>query len=368
MKKVLKIVGLLGLAGIGIGGFWYFQSLKIDGDPLLTACWPVDLYDDVTGEKVVGVEDMDFDLLTGTIFMSAYDRRAVAREIREGKVTTQGGIYTINVSNITDEASLKVADLSREFKEAGNEFRPHGIYFFRIWGIEGFIIINRRFNRRNGEMTFSSVIESFRYSENEIEHTDTIVNPNFCDLYDIVPSENVLFVTDVDENCEDENMGKGGSLLMIEEDGTALDVQDSLAFPNGLAVLKRQEENILAVALTRGKSIQLYKVEDNTLTETIYLPIAPDNLTVDEHDNLYVAGFPNLLDHYFYMKGWFGVEKSPSAAYRISPETYQQTLLFKDNGTMISGATVALRAGDYLILGSAWDDHIVICSGMDGLD
>jgi len=68
------------------------------------------------------------------------------------------------------------------------------------------------------------------------------------------------------------------------------------------------------------------------------------------------------------MQGWLGVKKSPSAAYRISPEDYKQTLLFKDDGSMISGATVALRAGDYLLLGSAWDDNIAICEGMNGLD
>ena len=68
------------------------------------------------------------------------------------------------------------------------------------------------------------------------------------------------------------------------------------------------------------------------------------------------------------MKGWFGVKKSPSAAYRISPDDYAQELLFKDDGAMISGATVAQRAGDYLILGSGWDDNIAICSGMEAVD
>ena len=61
MKKVLKGLGVLAIGGFAIGLIWYFQSLKIDGDPLLTTCWAVDIYDDVTGEKVVGAEDLDFD-------------------------------------------------------------------------------------------------------------------------------------------------------------------------------------------------------------------------------------------------------------------------------------------------------------------
>ena len=129
-------------------------------------------------------------------------------------------------------------------------------------------------------------------------------------------------------------------------------------------------ENRVVISDTFNRSILFYDENNKEInpTKNISLQGGPDNLTKDFRENLYVTIFPNLLGYYFYMKSWLGVEKSPSAAYRISPETYEQTLLFKDDGDMISGATVALRAGDYLILGSGWDDHIAICPGMDGLD
>ncbi|MCH7806031.1 MAG: hypothetical protein IH995_02650 [Proteobacteria bacterium] len=365
MKKFLKIAGVLFLGAIGIGLIWYFQSLKIDGEPLLTACWGVEVYDDLTGEKVVGVEDLDFDPATGTIFMSAYDRRAVAREIEAGKVTTQGGIYTINISDITEEGILKVTDISREFKEAGNEFRPHGFVFVPETYPE-IIAINRLYSYSDSKLSVAPAFLGFELLDGNWVHTRQVILEGVCDPYDVLKTGAMLIpmmmFTDVTGKCEGGNYSQG--VVKIYAGKKPDIVINDLSFPNGIVATRK----FFAVAQTRDDSILIFESEDTEESKKIKLPIAPDNLTVDQDDNLYVAGFPNLIDYYFYMKSWMGVNKSPSAAYRISPETYEQTLLFKDNGSMISGATVALRAGDYLILGSGWDDNIAICSGMDGLD
>ena len=362
MKKFLKIVRVLFLGAIGIGVIWYFQSLKIDGDPLLTACWGVEVYDDVTGEKVVGVEDLDFDPESGTIFMSAYDRRAVAREIDEGKVTTQGGIYTINVLDITDATSLQVTDISRDFKEAGNEFRPHGIWVGSSKEGIRVIAINRKYERRLEDVILVPSFESFSSAFGKMTHVGDVSFEGVCNPNDLAIAY-ILIFTDLTGNCSGSWFGTGGVVKANNGNETST-VVENLSFPNGIVITK----NLMAVSLTTKNIIQFQFNQNKTSKENIKLPIAPDNLTVDQDDNLYVAGFPNLIDYYFYMNGWFGVEKSPSAAYRISPEDYALELLFKDNGTMISGATVALRAGDYLILGSGWDDNIAICSGMDEFD
>ena len=360
MKKFLKIAGVLFLGAIGIGLIWYFQSLKVEGEPLLTACWGVEVYDDLTGEKVVGVEDLDFDPESGTIFMSAYDRRAVAREIEAGKVTTQGGIYTLQVSDITDATSLQVTDISRDFKEAGNEFRPHG---FELGG--GLLSsINRVYQTNEGENLLKPEIVYFIKFDGVWRHLGTEKPENICDPYDVILITDGIALlglyTDVTGNCD----GGWGQPKGAIKKGDEI-VLDNLSFPNGIVRLGLKE---IVVTETGNSSVKFFDLDNPNDQYDISLPIAPDNLTVGMKNNLYVAGFPNLLDYYFYMNGWLGVEKSPSAAYRISPEDYALELLFKDNGTMISGATVALRAGDYLILGSGWDDNIAICSGMDEFD
>ena len=374
MKRFLKIVGVLFLAGIGIGAIWYQQSLKIEGEALLTACWSIDLYDDVSGEKVVGVEDLDFDPETGTIFMSAYDRRAVAREIEGGEVTTQGGIYTIKVSDITDAGTLQITDISRAYKELGNEVRPHGISFYRK-NFPGLLVINRLFMKEDDEIGIWPIFENFEISpEGNLKFKFILLKEQVCSPNDLVSGEQIgIYISDDGRNCNRklahlrEKSGLGEGFIYNSYKGESRFFGTELSFPNGMALIN-SDEFYLAVALTRDEVIKFYDPISFQIISEIELPIAPDNLTVDENDNLYVAGFPNLIDYYFYLRGWLGVEKSPSVAYRISPEDYSQELLFKDDGEMISGATVALRAGDYLILGSAWDDNIAICSGMDGLD
>ncbi|MCH8081572.1 MAG: hypothetical protein IID52_04225 [Proteobacteria bacterium] len=368
MKKFLKIAGVLFLGAIGIGVIWYFQSLKIEGDPLLTACWGVEVYDDLTGEKVVGVEDLDFDPATGTIFLSAYDRRAVAREIDEGKVTTQGGIYTINVSDITDATSLQVTDISRAFKEAGNEFRPHGFSLGVLDEQKMLMVINRTVQTGDNILIVPKILLFSLYSEKlNLEHS--FESKGYCDLYDVVFKSYEIVATNDLSRCYDlqNNNLKRGELIPYYENVVPTLISSS-DLPNGIAYWG---ESKLVYSETKNKELIVIDFSNggfDFLYEFIKTKGFPDNLTVDETNNLIVAVFPNLIDYFFFMKSWIGVNKSPSAAYRISPETYEQTLLFKDDGAMISGATVALRAGDYLILGSGWDDHIAICSGMDGLD
>jgi len=366
MKKVLKIIGLLfGMVLIGFG-VWYYLALDVDGEPVLTACQAVDLYDDVTGEKIVGVEDMDFDYETGTIFMSAYDRRAVAREIGEGKVTTQGGIYSLKVTGLTDAPSLTVTDISRIFKKAGFEFRPHGILFRPGNGFSEVLAINRTFEEEDNAIVMKPGFVFFR-NENSLwikygsEEFNGVCDPN--DLAVIPMGLPFIGFSDIEGTCEKGHLNTSGVIKILKKDGPETIFKD-LNFPNGMV----SNKNYFAFAISRDNQVNLFAGENYAEGKTVSLPIAPDNLTVDDDDNLYVAGFPNLLDYYFYMQGWLGVKKSPSAAYRISPEDYKQTLLFKDDGSMISGATVALRAGDYLLLGSAWDDNIAICEGMNGLD
>ncbi len=369
IKKVLKGLGVLAAGGLAIGIVWYFQALKVDGDPLLKTCWAVDIYDDVTGEKVVGAEDLDFDPETGTVFLSAYDRRAVAREIEAGNVTTQGGIYTFKVSDITDASTMQVTDISRGFKQAGNEFRPHGFVFFNPLHTltPSLLVINRLYSIEDGQIKMKPAFSGFTNEFHIWVSNGTVVPEGVCDPYDLVLTP-AMFIrefifTDVTGNCEGGMFNSKGEIRILLTERPRV-IIDNLVFPNGI-ILGR---DLLFVSQTTDHSLLIISGDKIEKIGKIKLPIAPDNLTMDENDNLYVAGFPSLLDYFYYMKGWFGVKKSPSAAYRISPDDYRQDLLFKDDGTMISGATVALRAGDYLILGSGWDDNIAICSGMNRLD
>ena len=362
MKKGIKIAGGAALGALAIGAGLYVNALSVPGKALLTQCRAANLIDRETGQKVAGAEDMDFDPLTGTIFISAYDRRAVARERAAGNVTTQGGIYALALSGISEAEILPVRDLTRDFK-AANAFRPHGIAFARDADGPFLVAINRLYYPGEGSPVLATTFEEFRFSPAGLTHAATRRVEGVCDPYDLTAMDAehgaVFAFTDVARRCEGGWFTTAGS-VWAERDGTASRIAEGLSFPNGIALVG---DNLL-VAETRNRA--LVKLSPDGTRTTVPLPIGPDNLTGGDGAIL-VAGFPNLLDYYFYLQGWLGFEKSPSAAYRFDPKTRDLQLLFKDDGSLISGATVALRAGNYLLLGSAWDDHIAVCSGLDGV-
>lgn len=361
MKKRLKLAGAAALGALLIGGGLYANALRIPGEPLLTRCWTAELIDKDTGQKVVGAEDMDFDPVTGAIFISAYDRRAVAREIAAGKVTTQGGIYALNVSDISGAAILPVRDLTRDYKTA-HEFRPHGIAFARDGEAPLVVAINRLYANGKGAPVLDTAFEEFRFSDSGMAHAATRRVEGVCDPYDIAATgggEALGFAfTDVARRCQGGWFTTAGS-VWAGLDGMAARIAEGLSFPNGIVA----DGGNLFVAETRSHA--LVKIGPDGTRTTFSLPVGPDNITDGGARGILIAGFPNLLDYYFYLQGWLGVGKSPSAAYRFDHEKQELRLLFKDDGSLISGATVALRAGDYLLLGAAWDDHIALCSGLD---
>jgi len=366
--KIARVFTLI-LVFVGFYAYFnYFNSLKFKEDAKLTTCWGVELFDDVTGEKVIGVEDFDYAAATETLFLSAYDRRAVAREGDAGQVSTQGGIYTLNVLDLGQTEIMKVHDITRAYKVAGNAFHPHGIYVDAA-GI-GLLAINRRgFDpeefSKNPDL--APVFVNFINTGDEWAFNEIFEPDGVCDPYDVVfqgAGFVVSFIySDVTGACREGGTNTDGA-VKIYANGVVTPIAEDLNFPNGLA----RTRDYLVVSETRNDMVHFIGLDRSKKPKSLELPIAPDNLTVDEDGKLYVAGFTNLIDYYFYMKEWLFVGKSPSAVIRIEPqEKYKQTLMFKDDGEMISGATVAQRAGDFLVIGSAWDDNIALCEGMDGL-
>jgi hypothetical protein len=350
------------LGALAIGAGLYANALRISGEPLLRQCWPVELVDQATGQKVVGAEDMDFDPASGTIFISAYNRRAVAGERHAGDVTTQGGIYTLSLAALTPRAALPVIDRTEAFR-AGHDFRPHGFAFGRDAEGAWLWVINRLYEPADGRLAPRPVFETFRLAPEGWLHAETRDIAGMCDPYDVamLPGREGGFAfTDVTRRCDGGWFATRGALWL--SDGAPRALAEGLAFPNGIAVVGER----LLVAETRGHALAVFDLSGRSAGKDIPLPIGPDNLTADG-DGVLVAGFPNLLDYYFYLQGWLGIRKTPSAAYRLSLKGGMLALLFKDDGALISGATVALRAGNYLLLGSAWDDHVAVCSGMGGI-
>ncbi|HXV73415.1 MAG TPA: hypothetical protein VD713_01670, partial [Sphingomonadales bacterium] len=263
MKQSMKIAGGIALGALALAAGLYVSALRVPGEPLLKKCWAADLIDRATGEKIVGAEDMDFDPVTGTIFISAYDRRAVAHEIAAGKVTVQGGIYALNVADLTNAAALPVSDLTHDLKR-GQPFLPHGFALQRKENGAGLYVINRVYAPQTKEkLHLVAFIEALDWNGSSLLRAHSLYSTDLCHPNDLAPYAEGFLITNDRAAC-----GVGAALwealtetntgFIMAFGGSAFSkAVEGLAFPNGIALAADGEEWI--AALTRGKSLARFR-------------------------------------------------------------------------------------------------------------
>jgi hypothetical protein len=322
----------------------------------LDACKRVTLTDEMTGARIAGAEDLDIDLAAGRIFVSAYDRRAVEKAAaRRAPAIPQGGVYSINLTALRDAGeALSARPLINPVRVAGG-LRPHGLSFDRASGALTFI--NRGYERDERSWRLETAAIAF-----VPEAPDTMkVSPVACPANDVTTSGGRLLVTLDHGACgwraaiEDFLGARGGSV--VDETGVA--VLTGLGFANGAVATTTSD---LAVAATRERAIHLVDVGEGeaTVSKTLRLSGAPDNLTTTEEGRLVAAVHPRLLAIGLQRK--LGVGRSPSRIIEIDPASGDQRLLFDDpKATLISAATAAVLSPDFLVIGSVVDEGIAVC-------
>lgn len=371
IKKSLKVLTLVFIIVGFYSAFTYFNGLDFKRESPLSACWSIQLTDPETGDLIIGVEDIAFDPKTRDVFLSAYDRWKVRQELEAGQISHQGGIYYFPVTALEGRPlSLIPAKASTEFA-AANALLPHGMAYSRRINRGKVIAINRVYK---GEeiLELKPRVQVFGWDGSALTEKESLSSDLICNPNDVAVYWFGFFVTNDRAACTkeggffSETFNPTGGVYQYKN-GEFKPFAEGLLFPNGVAVIKQVGGDLLAVALTRDEKILLYKITSGELVREIEVPGAPDNLTIDENGDIYFTIFPNLLDYYFYINGMLGVKKSPTGVFRITAESEWRTvdLLFHNDGDIISGATVAQRVGDFLIMGAGWDNKIAICSGMN---
>ncbi|MEE8294601.1 MAG: hypothetical protein V3R64_02715 [Sphingomonadales bacterium] len=366
IKKTLKVLTLVFIIVGFYSAFTYFNGLDFKRESPLVACWSIQLTDPETGEAIVGVEDIFVDYQTGEVFLSAYDRRLVRRQEGAGKVNHQGGIYVFPAKALEGQPkNLSVRKISTFDEDVS--FLPHGMGYSRRINRNKMVAINRVY-----DSALNPRFEVFQWNGVVLSGPGNLQSDLVCNPNDLAVYWFGFFVTNDHAECGveryniGETFGPTGAVYHYTNGEFKL-FAEGLLTPNGVAVLKGERGDLLAVSLTRDETIRLYKISTGELVREIEVPGAPDNLTIDQNGDIYFTIFPNLLDYYFYISEKMTVKKSPTGVFRISAKSKWHTIdmLFHDDGDIISGATVAQRVGDFLIMGSGWDDNIAICSGMN---
>ncbi len=288
-----------------------------------------------------GIEDLDYDAASGTVFLSSHNRR---------DPRSTGAIYGFNPAtretrNLTDHLQL-------------SEFRPHGISFIDFNGNKYLFVISHRDTK--------NVVMKFLFHNDSLHLENTYSSTDFGSPNDLLAvGEDAFFlsndhgnVTGWKKTAADYLRLPVGNVVYYDGHRSGI-VLKNIAYPNGIAFFNDR----VYVASTLGNTIGVYRAVSAHYQlekeKTIKVPDAPDNLMV-YGNRIYYASHPKLLA--FASHAGDAAKSSPSSVYYL--ENDSPHLVFMDSGTRLSGASTALPLPDssgnvQLYIGSVFESRIL---------
>ena len=341
MKKYVVIIILVVIA-IFIGNTLYragsFKSIKNHSE----------LNDIKVYTSLAGPEDFDIDKENGWMFISATDRWKLAR----GEKGNDGIFLFYPEKNIAPRKLITTYS---------GEFHPHGISYLKKDGENYLFVIN---HNKEG-----SSVELFRYKNDTLFHLVSIKDKMMC-------CPNDLVAVDTDKFYVSNDHGKKKGLMRTLEDYLRLPnsyllyfdgrqfskVYDKLNYGNGVAV--SNDKKTIYLTETTGSKISVFDRNPATGKLTFRfdknLNTGLDNITIDAEDNLWVAAHPKLFDFVGHAKN--PEKKSPSQVFKLEPKGLSDltvTEVYLNDGTQISGSSVALHYHDKVYVGCVFENKFL---------
>ncbi len=295
---------------------------------------------------IAGPEDIQVDARRGRVFISSLNRRE-----EEGR----GGIHVFKLSDPLNEAGWR--DVTNG-QPAG--FRPLGIDYFEDGEVRRLFVVNEA----------AGSVEVFDVAEDGgLIHLETFAERRLTSPNNVVAlGPRAFYVTNDVKPGRNTALGdlhfltrqSSGEVFFVDGDFWRLAAED-LHFANGIEI--SADGSQLFVAETSARRVRIYDRDAATgvLTEAgaISLPSAPDNLTVDEQGDLWVAALPKPLATPRHKRN--PDVPAPSEVIRIDADGHAQTV-YRDDGSELSASTAAARLGDLLVIGALYDEKFLICN------
>jgi len=248
----------------------------------------------------------------------------------------------------------------------GNSFHPHGLDYFvdPRTGAEYLFVIDHR-GTHDAVMIFT-VDEAALTLIQEVTASDT------TSLNDLAAVSKDQFYVTSDHNSKSPMVKTVSDYLRLPTgyvlyfDGVRLlPAASGISYANGIA-LDVDKQRLYVASMLRDKLIEYERVPPTgTLRKTgsIALQGSPDNITVAGDGGLVVAVHPKIL-HLARQRRERSF-RAPSMILYISPASNSGArscvTLYADPGENLAAASVAVKSGERLFVGSVYDDHLVIC-------
>lgn len=345
MVGFLRLTGLIALAVIGwmlwnlVPASGVFAGLK---PKLIDQCRAVTIFP--------GTEDVTIDPEIGVAFVSADDRRATF-----AGAPAQGGVYALRLDG-TD----RVAKVS---PDSFGEFHPHGLSLWR--GEDGrkrLFVINHTL--RNGDK-----VEIFDVGTGgALLHVDSVSFPEMTSPNDVLGVGPRSFYVTNDKAFKTGFLSQAEAYLALPLASLAyFDGQSGkiaargLAYANGVN-MSSDGKTVYASAFL-GRNVTVYDRDPATgaLTKRKSIPVntGPDNIEVASDGALWIGGHSKVFDFLKHVKD--PSHAAPSHVIRVNPESGTVEDMLIDTEGTINASSVGAVYDDTLIVGSVFDDHVMVC-------
>ena len=311
-------------------------------------------------EQIHGLEGPE-DIVTtsdGKVFISSDPRRKILSESlsmysheKKDSLSNQGAIFYYDINN------RKLKNLTSDL---GFEFHPHGISIFETLTSTYLSAVNHTSKGHS--------IVLFEFKNNMLIFKKSIKDPMLISPNDIVLiSEDEFYVTN-----DHGSKKMRGKLIedylqlsrsnVLHYDGQKFKiVVSNLQYANGVNINKSKDK--LYVSESIGKKITIYDINTSTndvsLFKTIDIDSGLDNIEVDLDGNLWIGSHPRMFDFIKHAKNEKNL--SPSQVIMVSGQNYEVKEIFLNDGTSLSGSSVASYYNNNLLIGAVFEDNFLHC-------
>ena len=316
---------------------------------------------DGTCQEVYGLEGPE-DIIAlddGRVFISSDPRRKTISESlslysyeKKDSLSNQGAIFYYDLD------SRELINLTSHLDF---EFHPHGISIFNSF--DGNLYLNAVNHTSRGHF-----IMSFMLSDDKLILLNEISDSMLVSPNDIVMiNQNQFYVTN--DHGSRKMRGKliedylqlAKSNVLFYDGVDFKVVVNKLKYANGINISR--DLKTLYVSETVGKKITIYNRDINTsdidLINTINIDSGLDNIELDREGNLWIGSHPRIFDFVKHAKNEINI--SSSQVIMVTKDNYEVIEIFLNDGSNLSGSSVASVYDNNLLIGAVFEDHFLHC-------
>ncbi|CAF0887012.1 unnamed protein product [Rotaria sordida] len=362
LSCLVLILAFIGKYMIDFGVFRHIETKGLDKCRLIVAPDGDDL----------AFEDFAIDYQKGIAYMGGDDRRWFHTfNLLNQNIKKQGKFFSFDIESETFN-QLNLINYPYE------HLHPLGIDLL-IGRKKQLFITNYRVD--NEEIIGAvDIFEIDSSNENQLIWIDSVVHPLFTVPDDVLAiDDKTFYVTNIYRHRKDKSnlmhtievfsKRPWSNLLLCSKknEWQCSIVVDSIALANGIGC--SFDFKTIYVAATAEKRIRVYErhYENNSLTyiRSLYVPFLVDNIILNEHDQIIVAGHPNALLYVLHANNRLQHRAPSEVVIFLDPRsnsTFENLLL--TNGELLSASTVGGTYKQKLLVGGFADPGILLCQDL----